>query len=89
MPIQWCPTNKVFNSCKCEGTCADPNCTTTCSTPTCVCPDGFLMEGDDCIPKEDCGCYLQEADGGQGRVIAVSIYNVQNVHVIYNKFLMR
>ncbi|XP_071835331.1 uncharacterized protein [Apostichopus japonicus] len=69
--FQWCPTNKIFNDCKCEGSCADPSCTVSCSdTPTCICPDGFLMDGNKCISREDCSCYIQEADGGQGIVLA-------------------
>ncbi|XP_071837330.1 uncharacterized protein [Apostichopus japonicus] len=69
--IEWCPTNKVLNRCKCEGSCADPTCTESCSsTPTCVCPDGFLMDGEDCIPREDCGCFIEEAEKGQGVVLA-------------------
>ncbi|XP_071835334.1 techylectin-5B-like isoform X4 [Apostichopus japonicus] len=69
--FQWCPTSKTFNDCKCEGSCADPSCTVSCSdTPTCVCPDGFLMDGNKCISRDDCGCYIQEADGGQGMVLA-------------------
>ncbi|XP_071836354.1 uncharacterized protein [Apostichopus japonicus] len=67
----WCPTNKVVKRCKCEGSCADPTCTESCSNkPTCVCPDGFLMDGKDCIPREDCGCFIEEAKNGKGVVLA-------------------
>ncbi|PIK55702.1 hypothetical protein BSL78_07408 [Apostichopus japonicus] len=69
--LEWCPSNKVVNRCKCEGSCADHTCTESCSnTPTCVCPDGFLMDGEDCIPREDCGCFIEEAENGQGVVLA-------------------
>ncbi|PIK55694.1 hypothetical protein BSL78_07400 [Apostichopus japonicus] len=69
--FEWCPTNKVLNKCKCEGSCADPTCTESCSSlPTCVCPDGFLMDGEDCIPREDCGCFIEEAKNYQGVVLA-------------------
>ncbi|XP_071836747.1 uncharacterized protein [Apostichopus japonicus] len=69
--IEWCPTNKVLNRCKCEGSCADPTCTESCSsTPTCVCPDGFLMDGEDCVPRENCSCFIEEAENGQGVVLA-------------------
>ncbi|XP_071836356.1 uncharacterized protein [Apostichopus japonicus] len=68
--FEWCPTNKVLNRCKCEGSCADPTCTESCSsTPTCVCPDGFLMDGEDCIPRENCTCFIEEAENGQGVVL--------------------
>ncbi|PIK44198.1 hypothetical protein BSL78_18940 [Apostichopus japonicus] len=70
--IEWCPTNKVLNRCKCEGSCADPTCTESCSsTPTCVCPDGFLMDGEHCIPRENCTCFIEEAENGQGVVLTV------------------
>ncbi|XP_071837318.1 uncharacterized protein [Apostichopus japonicus] len=69
--IEWCPTNKVLNRCKCEGSCADPTCTESCSsTPNCVCPDGFLMDGEDCVPRENCSCFIEEVENGQGVVLA-------------------
>ncbi|XP_071836774.1 uncharacterized protein [Apostichopus japonicus] len=69
--FEWCSTNKVLNRCKCEGSCADPTCTESCSrTPTCVCPDGFLMDGKDCIPRDNCSCFIEEAENGQGVVLA-------------------
>ncbi|XP_071836913.1 angiopoietin-1-like [Apostichopus japonicus] len=69
--FEWCPTNKVLNRCKCEGSCADPTCTESCSsTPTCVCPDGFLMDGEGCLPREECGCFIEEAKNHQGVVLA-------------------
>ncbi|PIK59697.1 hypothetical protein BSL78_03359 [Apostichopus japonicus] len=78
--IEWCPTNKVLNRCKCEGSCADPTCTESCSsTPTCVCPDGFLMDGEDCVPRENCSCFIEEAENGQGVVLADTLETGSNV----------
>ncbi|PIK59894.1 putative IgGFc-binding protein-like [Apostichopus japonicus] len=37
---------------------------------SCVCPEGFLMNGDNCIRIEDCGCYIEsETDGERGEVL--------------------
>ncbi|XP_071836025.1 uncharacterized protein [Apostichopus japonicus] len=69
--IEWCPTNKTYNECQlCEATCADPDSciNTSCKgSHSCVCPDGFLMNGDNCIRIEDCGCFMEnETDGERG-----------------------
>lgn len=67
-----CPVNKVWDTCKCEGSCADPSCNKTCSgTPSCVCPDGFLMLKDECVPQRDCGCYMKDEQTGTETVIPV------------------
>ncbi|PIK39938.1 hypothetical protein BSL78_23228 [Apostichopus japonicus] len=72
VPITVCPTNKVFGNCTCEGSCSDPDgCTTSCSSgsTTCVCPSGYLMDGDTCQPIQECGCYLSGANDGRGKVL--------------------
>ncbi|XP_071837038.1 fibrinogen-like protein A [Apostichopus japonicus] len=61
--ISKCPMNMVVGNCTCLGTCVDPfgchgNCT---DSDICICPpDGFLMNGEDCVPMEDCGCYVED-----------------------------
>ncbi|XP_071830593.1 ficolin-2-like isoform X1 [Apostichopus japonicus] len=58
-----CPTNMVFGNCSCHGTCSDPfGCHGICEEPeTCFCPpDNFLMDGEDCVPIEECECYIQD-----------------------------
>ncbi|KAJ8033598.1 Fibrinogen-like protein A [Holothuria leucospilota] len=56
-----CSNNKGYMTCTCEKSCGNPDlCLVTCTEEeTCVCPDGFyLNEKDDCVPKEECGCFL-------------------------------
>ncbi|KAJ8047330.1 IgGFc-binding protein [Holothuria leucospilota] len=55
-----CPLNMVYTNCSCQGTCEDPSgCHNNCSeSKMCVCPNGFLMRGDDCIPEMMCGCFI-------------------------------
>ncbi|PIK59893.1 hypothetical protein BSL78_03189 [Apostichopus japonicus] len=74
--IEWCPTNKTYNECQlCEATCADPDSciNTSCKgSHSCVCPDGFLMNGDNCIRIEDCGCFMEnETDGERGVLLKI------------------
>lgn len=56
-----CPTNSVYKSCtsSCPPTCAD-HVGEACHEPCvegCECEPGFLLEGTQCIPEEECGCY--------------------------------
>ncbi|XP_071836569.1 uncharacterized protein [Apostichopus japonicus] len=65
--ISTCPTNMVYGTCSCQGTCEDPNgqsgCNSDClGTEGCTCPAGFLMQGSDCINKSECGCFVTEAN---------------------------
>ncbi|KAJ8033473.1 Ficolin-2 [Holothuria leucospilota] len=62
-----CPPNMIFAFCnECQSACQQPNaCYTECSSfYKCICSrlyDSF-MKGDDCVPAEECGCFIQ----GQG-----------------------
>ncbi|XP_071837781.1 uncharacterized protein [Apostichopus japonicus] len=70
VPITFCPTNKVFGNC--EGSCADPDgciISSSSESTTCVCPSGYLMDGDTCQPIQECGCYLSGANDGRGKVL--------------------
>ncbi|XP_071836037.1 uncharacterized protein [Apostichopus japonicus] len=72
--IEWCPTNTIYNEFElCDATCADPDSfvNTSCKgSHSCVCPGGFLMNGDNCIRIEDCGCYIEsETNGVRGVVL--------------------
>lgn len=63
--ITCCPTNTVYESCNdaCQRTCGAPDdCQAiSCSeVGACVCPVGFFMDGSDCVPMEQCGCYLPD-----------------------------
>lgn len=70
--IPVCPKNSHYEFCgiSCPVTCANPNpptkCTGTC-VETCVCNDGFLLSGTNCVPQAQCGCMYEghyvEAEG--------------------------
>lgn len=59
-----CQENSRYEFCwsGCHATCADPNppakCNATC-LETCVCNDGFILSGNACVPKAQCGCMYE------------------------------
>ncbi|PIK38846.1 putative ficolin-2 [Apostichopus japonicus] len=63
--ITFCPSNMDIDNCStacqrtCEapGICQDEVCT---DGEVCFCPDGFFMKVSDCVPREQCGCYVSE-----------------------------
>ncbi|PIK34070.1 putative IgGFc-binding protein [Apostichopus japonicus] len=64
-----CPGDMIYSPCSspCQPSCAKPGETDYCQSnvyciETCTCPDGFLMDGDECVPRTQCGCLL---DGTQ------------------------
>ncbi|XP_071849675.1 fibrinogen-like protein A [Apostichopus japonicus] len=68
--IDPCPPNQVQSTCKCEGSCANPSCSRTCTDiTTCVCPTGYLMLNDDCVPLQECGCYMRHEQTGSETVL--------------------
>lgn len=63
--ITFCGTNMLFGNCNdvCQRTCEAPNdCQNNACTKAedCVCPEGFFIEGDECVHKNQCGCYVEE-----------------------------
>ncbi|XP_071846028.1 uncharacterized protein [Apostichopus japonicus] len=36
---------------------------------TCVCPTGYLMLNDDCVPLQECGCYMGHGQTGNETVL--------------------
>ncbi|KAJ8033611.1 Ficolin-1 [Holothuria leucospilota] len=60
-----------YGNCTCQATCEDPdgkNCYATCfEEQTCLCVEGFLKKGDDCVPPQECSCFVEE------RVITVLV----------------
>ncbi|XP_071816409.1 uncharacterized protein [Apostichopus japonicus] len=60
--IETCPSNMVFKNCSCQTSCENPDvCEDTCSAEddeSCICPGGYFIKGDTCVPPEACGCYL-------------------------------
>ncbi|XP_071837595.1 uncharacterized protein [Apostichopus japonicus] len=68
--IDSCPPNQVLSTCKCEGSCANSSCSRTCTDiTTCVCPAGYLMLNDDCVPLQECGCYMRHEQTGNETVV--------------------
>lgn len=66
-----CPANSHYEVCTntCSNHCANITepCPETCMEG-CQCDDGFLSDGVDCIPKENCGCF---SSGHYYRVINI------------------
>ncbi|XP_035672719.1 IgGFc-binding protein-like [Branchiostoma floridae] len=54
-----CPANSQFETCApiCQSTCADsePQQCGRCRG-SCVCDEGFVLSGNECVPLSDCGC---------------------------------
>ncbi|KAJ8033339.1 Fibroleukin [Holothuria leucospilota] len=62
--ITSCERNMEFGACICQGTCDQPEATNGCDNNCvhgegCVCPDGFLFKESDCVPQNECGCFVQ------------------------------
>ncbi|KAM4703005.1 IgGFc-binding protein-like [Rhinophrynus dorsalis] len=56
-----CPANSHYNVCSsdCPSTCLSLTSSTSCDTlcnEGCVCDDGFVLSGSQCIPLYECGC---------------------------------
>ncbi|KAJ8033610.1 Fibrinogen-like protein A [Holothuria leucospilota] len=53
-----------YGNCTCQATCEDPdgkNCYATCfEEQTCLCVEGFLKKGDECVPSQECSCFFGE-----------------------------
>lgn len=71
-PVPRCPANSTYSLCSnlCTNSCAKPTgtsgCPQTCAEG-CSCNEGFAFNGERCVPKEECGCFV---DGIYYRVFA-------------------
>ncbi|XP_061564377.1 alpha-tectorin-like isoform X2 [Cololabis saira] len=59
-----CPSNSHYELCgtTCPSACPSLSSPFTCDTPCqdgCQCDDGFVLNGDQCVPPTSCGCYHQ------------------------------
>ncbi|XP_071356988.1 IgGFc-binding protein-like [Trachinotus anak] len=60
-PLPSCPENSHYEFCgnACPATCENPdaarNCNKSC-VEACVCDEGFLLSGTECVPRAQCGC---------------------------------
>ncbi|XP_071836178.1 uncharacterized protein [Apostichopus japonicus] len=64
---EWCPANEIFSNETCERTCDDPD---TCISPTsrteteqCVCAGDYLRHQEQCIPLNQCNCFVADKGG--------------------------
>ncbi|PIK33214.1 putative fibrinogen C domain-containing protein 1, partial [Apostichopus japonicus] len=73
LKIEWCPANEIFSNETCERTCEDPD---TCISATsrteseqCVCVGDYLIEQGQCIPLNQCNCFVDEKGSvlGEGK----------------------
>ncbi|XP_071835772.1 uncharacterized protein [Apostichopus japonicus] len=73
LKIEWCPANEIFSNETCERTCEDPD---TCISATsrteseqCVCIGDYLIEQGQCIPLNQCNCFVDEKGSvlGEGK----------------------
>lgn len=63
--VTQCPFNMIYGSCNSQPTCGNPNGTNTCliyggERESCICADGFLKKGDECVSPNECSCYVTE-----------------------------
>lgn len=63
--VTHCPLHMIYGTCSCQPTCSNPNGTNSCNrnceeTESCICADGFLKKGVECVTPSECGCYVTE-----------------------------
>ncbi|XP_063041987.1 IgGFc-binding protein-like [Engraulis encrasicolus] len=66
-PRPQCPENSHYEECgsACPATCGDPEAPRRCQAycaETCTCDEGFVRNGDKCIPQSQCGCFHAATD---------------------------
>ncbi|XP_076799587.1 uncharacterized protein LOC143444282 [Clavelina lepadiformis] len=59
-----CHSNSHYSMCAshCQPTCASPESSSVCDRSCvegCVCDDGYLLSGDACVRREECGCLYE------------------------------
>lgn len=76
-----CPANSVYNHCTnpCQETCTTPGrdysmCSQVCYDG-CECVSSFVLSGNQCIPKDQCGCM----DGGRYYAVSINVFSGSKV----------
>ncbi|PIK58524.1 putative IgGFc-binding protein-like [Apostichopus japonicus] len=87
--IYTCPPNMIYGNCTCEATCEDPKgesaCNSTCLGSTgCICKDGLMLNGTDCISASRCSCFVTEAN----LVISMCTNAVCDVRMKYDSVIV-
>ncbi|XP_071837424.1 uncharacterized protein [Apostichopus japonicus] len=76
--IEWCPDHEIFSNETCERTCDDPNtcisATSRKETEQCVCVGEYLRQQEQCIPLNQCNCFVDE----KGSVLPVGDFYVNS-----------
>ncbi|XP_071835360.1 uncharacterized protein [Apostichopus japonicus] len=64
--IEWCPASEIFSNETCERTCDDPDtcisATSRTETEQCVCVGDYLRQQEQCIPLNQCNCFVVEKE---------------------------
>ncbi|PIK59955.1 hypothetical protein BSL78_03110 [Apostichopus japonicus] len=64
---KWCPANEIFSNETCEKTCDDPetciSATSRTETEKCVCVGEYLRHQEQCIPLNQCNCFVADKGG--------------------------
>ena len=72
-----CPPNKIykFNALACQPSCTErqPKCEER--EEACVCKAGYILSGEDCVAKSQCGCLIK------GTYMKVSLSYIKKSHV--------
>ncbi|KAJ8034024.1 Ficolin-1 [Holothuria leucospilota] len=54
-----CRPNEVYGTCTCQKSCANPtDCVSCTGGQECFCPNGFYVQGGDCVRQQDCRCFI-------------------------------
>ena len=66
-----CEENKVYGTCNCQTSCANPERCDSChGVKGCYCPNGFYLQGGNCVRQEQCNCFVD------GLILPVSLIKV-------------
>lgn len=56
--VSICSEYEAFGTCTCETSCANPQVCIPCAQDKrCYCPNGFYLQGQDCVKEEECSCF--------------------------------